>query len=1382
MAQATFTYTVTFSEGAYQIDGVSNPPLDLQSGTIYHFNVQAPGHPFYIKTDRVLGDGAQYDVLVSNNGQDQGIVSIELPLGPVPKLFYQSSNSLSMGNSLTRVDHIDNSIKFALGDQLPGFVSSEYPMFQRFLEAYYEWLSEPGNPHYTVQKLLESQDVDTSVDLYLQHLEAEFLSQIPKDIEVDKKTLIKNIRSFYASKGTEKSYQFLFNILFNENVEFYYPKNDILRASDGKWTTVTSIRILNDDNWNVFDLTGKRIFQDYVYFDPYTNIPETRTWASATVERIIQFYLGDTLITEAYISNLTGLGDFNPSLSDAEEDRDYIYYKDDESNILNFRIVPMTTGVSVSESGTGYNAGTILQVTTAEGDSGVGAVAQIASIFPGDVSGIDLINKGIGYKINDQVSFEDSREVGGSGASAYVSDVSVSGMPIAVATLQDEDYRGSGIPQSPIITERSLDILNDEPTTRSYYFSVHGPGTFTLSEATLSNLSQQTMAGTVLWDYFRVYVEDDIATAEASVTPVYEGIDVPVVSNVSIPITGDSIVRIEFSASITGAIYTEGDSPEISYNTSWNFLGNGAILAIKIANAGSGYRRVPTVSVVSASGTGASIRAAGDTIGRIKQVKILNQNFGALFYETPTIDMTAYGNGDASVVMSTGSTARHPGSFSNDDGQLSEAKYLQDNKYYQTFSYVLRTGLSIENYRDTIKKLVHPSGMELFGEVFITNNLRAGMYNNYQNDPNDLIVSQRLGGLQIPKYKKTIMLFKKTFTEQVTYGSSFRSGDLYQPPTVVTSRVNVEDDTSIEYERNRITLTLVTPTVGVDPTDVNVFSFPKLQFPLQREVDNILIQTQVEVTKTITRSLHKDEGIDVIMSERDTRKRFIIQKQFETVAAPLTSHITPEISLYALPVQQLDVVSHYEREIMIPEQLTTDLSLQIDIIDSQSIARYSTQVLTIIDLLDLQVDTFRTFVKVKFPAPLPVSVIDAKSSWLRTITVGVGEIRDLDGNLTIDEVDAQFNSLKGWARDLSLSVRIDSRLVDKYSTQVLNIILDQLDVTLDTFRTLIPEISLNTSTPMDVSSQYIRKINDITASSVKSDWIPVSTITGDNHENILNSATLLNPTILKHLDLTVGVQREIHRHWTTHNYLLTSPRTVDVSPTVVENKTTEITITVGSKELRDYATYLISEIEAQEIRKLDPTFLQPVIRKVYTAGEQDVGYYPVIVKNLDLGITSQSRFIRHIRKEMDLTGEYTTSIHGSVPVESMLVLQPVTLNTDIELVKAPVDWVKVQTGGDNISAIDYILIKSIDAKSTVSRKSKLQVVKSAVTSMQTGPSQMINKNHNLFNGFIYKIEGNTIGSFDPDETAIRSIANSQLVSTTIMGYIRDADDNILDTL
>jgi hypothetical protein len=1181
----TYTYTVTAApdNGGYLINGVVNPPLDLQSNATYIFNVQAPGHPFYIKTDRVLGEGAVYDFQVTGNGTSQGLVKIVLPMGPVPKLFYQCGNHLTMGGSLTNVKHIDTSIKHALGDQLPAFVSSEYPMFQRFLEAYYEWLASPGQVDYNLQNVKSNTDVDTSIDLYLQQLEAEFLKQIPKDIEIDKKFLIKNIRSFYASKGTEKSYQFLFNILFNENVEFYYPKNDILRASDGKWETVTSIRFLNDNNYDVFALTGETIYQDYVYTNPSTNLEETRTWATAKIERIIQFFLGDTLITEAYLSNVTGLGDFLVSSSDAEDDRKYIYYKDTENNPYEFRIVPMVTTIEVENPGTGYNAGTLLNITTAPGDSGVGASAQISSIIPGNIQALNIVSRGQDYKVNDPVVFESSAEVGGSGASAFVSQVSVDGMKYAAGSI---DFSGRGIGGSPILNTEVADILNGDITTfaKSYIFKVEGPGTWTAS-GLLSNISSELYGGTMKFDYFNVWVGDDltaiqsalVADADIAVT------DQSIISNYSLNkdvIDGDKFIRIEFTASISGATYDAGagQTAEMGVSFTSNFLADGSIKELKMANFGSGYRRVPTATIQSSSGFGAAILSDGSNIGKIKEVKLLNQNFGALYYQNPTIDLTDGGNGDAVVSLGTGSIAQHPGIFRNDDGHLSEAKYLQDNKYYQTFSYVLRTGLSIENYRDTIKKLVHPSGMELFGEVFITNNLRAGLYNNFTSDPNDLIVSERLGGLQIPRFKKTIMLFKTDFVNTVTYGGGVKEGQLYERPDIIAQNTSI-------HRR----IVLESPNIGVDPTDIEVFSFPVLKFPIQTDIENIIIDNQVAITKTITRSLHKDQGgsIDVIMSERDTRKRFIIQKQMDTVAGPQTSHITPEISLLA--------------------------------------------------------------------------------------------------------------------------------------PQILNL-----------------------------NSTYTRGIRDLTATDLKASS---------------DRPIILSPRILKSLDLSIGIQREIHRQWTTHNYLLTAPQAVEVIALPVEPKTNTLTISVGYKELRDYIDDIIGDIENVVIRDYDPTFLQTTVSAVQKR---------LIKKELDLGISSSSYYILQLQKSANLTGEYVTSIHGSVPVESMIKLQPVGLNIPAELVQADVQY--------NDSTIDYIIVKNINVDVTTSVKNKLTISNNYDVSVQTAPSQLLNKQQNLFNGFIYKIEENTIESLDPDNTQIRSIANSQLVSTTLMGYIRDGDDNILGAL
>jgi hypothetical protein len=48
-----------------------------------------------------------------------------------------------------------------------------------------------------------------------------------------------------------------------------------------------------------------------------------------------------------------------------------------------------------------------------------------------------------------------------------------------------------------------------------------------------------------------------------------------------------------------------------------------------------------------------------------------------------------------------------------------ELKYLQDSYFYQKFSYVLRTGVKIEDWKDAFSRLVHPAGFIFFGEIYV---------------------------------------------------------------------------------------------------------------------------------------------------------------------------------------------------------------------------------------------------------------------------------------------------------------------------------------------------------------------------------------------------------------------------------------------------------------------------------------------------------------------------------------------------------------------------------------------------------------------------------------------------------------------------------------
>ena len=47
----------------------------------------------------------------------------------------------------------------------------------------------------------------------------------------------------------------------------------------------------------------------------------------------------------------------------------------------------------------------------------------------------------------------------------------------------------------------------------------------------------------------------------------------------------------------------------------------------------------------------------------------------------------------------------------------SDSSFIQDNDYYQEYSYVIKTGSSLERYEEALKYLLHVSGTKLFGEV-----------------------------------------------------------------------------------------------------------------------------------------------------------------------------------------------------------------------------------------------------------------------------------------------------------------------------------------------------------------------------------------------------------------------------------------------------------------------------------------------------------------------------------------------------------------------------------------------------------------------------------------------------------------------------------------
>ena len=86
-----------------------------------------------------------------------------------------------------------------------------------------------------------------------------------------------------------------------------------------------------------------------------------------------------------------------------------------------------------------------------------------------------------------------------------------------------------------------------------------------------------------------------------------------------------------------------------------------------------------------------------------------------------SVDSTATDNDPAIIKCSLGPLAKYPGYYVNNDGFLDDAIFIQDSRYYQAYSYVIKIDEALDTYKTAVKNLIHPAGMAIFGEYDIRN-------------------------------------------------------------------------------------------------------------------------------------------------------------------------------------------------------------------------------------------------------------------------------------------------------------------------------------------------------------------------------------------------------------------------------------------------------------------------------------------------------------------------------------------------------------------------------------------------------------------------------------------------------------------------------------
>ena len=101
-------------------------------------------------------------------------------------------------------------------------------------------------PVQNISDLVNFRDPDKAIESYLNNFRNEFLATIPEVLnsEVNKRNLIKNVKDMYQAKGTSAGHELFFRLLFNEQSETIYPREQLLKTSDGQFNSSKILRII----------------------------------------------------------------------------------------------------------------------------------------------------------------------------------------------------------------------------------------------------------------------------------------------------------------------------------------------------------------------------------------------------------------------------------------------------------------------------------------------------------------------------------------------------------------------------------------------------------------------------------------------------------------------------------------------------------------------------------------------------------------------------------------------------------------------------------------------------------------------------------------------------------------------------------------------------------------------------------------------------------------------------------------------------------------------------------------------------------------------------------------------------------------------------------
>jgi len=146
-----------------------------------------------------------------------------------------------------------------IDELVPDHVESSYPDLVNFLKTYALYLERQNKSGFYLNSLDIQRDIDHVEENLLTELQNEIGIAVPRDFATNPRAFYKRLVEFYKSRGTPESITSFFRMIYDDEVETYFPFVDVLNPSDGDWTDQTAAVIANRTGFtprNTFTLSG----------------------------------------------------------------------------------------------------------------------------------------------------------------------------------------------------------------------------------------------------------------------------------------------------------------------------------------------------------------------------------------------------------------------------------------------------------------------------------------------------------------------------------------------------------------------------------------------------------------------------------------------------------------------------------------------------------------------------------------------------------------------------------------------------------------------------------------------------------------------------------------------------------------------------------------------------------------------------------------------------------------------------------------------------------------------------------------------------------------------------------------------------------------------